>query len=282
MRLDQLTNKPMTLAEVEAARRGQTIDKACQECGRPISYRPPSRESVFCSRKCAAIRHGREDKQKRPACRSCGKRVPHPQQKACSWACAAELKRTAPTRTCPVCRRSYRPSGRIRLKYCSRRCYNVVRSADAFESFNCDHCQKSCQRRKIRSRPREHRFCSRTCRERFYIGEHHTHWRGGSDPNRGAKWLKIAAAIRERDGHICRRCGKTEADNGRRLDVDHIRPWRSFEHESEANDPSNLVSLCGRCHKSKTSGAERAWLRGDRLAMLAYERSVTLPSAVTA
>lgn len=110
------------------------------------------------------------------------------------------------------------------------------------------------------------------------VGERAAMWRGGSDPNRGQAWLKLAESIRERDGYTCRRCGTTQFENGRRLDVDHIRPWRSFENKKEANAADNLVALCARCHRSKTSGAERQWLKGDCLAMAAYQRAINTPS----
>lgn len=247
----------------------------CRRCGKAIAAGSPSRHAVYCSRACYALSRTRT--RPRSTCKVCGKPAPNTLQRSCSKKCADMLRITRETLVCRVCSKRYRPSGNIRLKYCSRRCYDVVRSSEAFESFKCDHCGKERHRRKVRTRPHAHRFCDRTCREKFYVGERHSHWRGGSDPNRGAQWLKIAAAIRERDSYVCQRCGRTQAENGRRLDVDHIKPWRSFEDEKQANAPENLVSLCHRCHKSKTSGAERAWLKGDRMAMLAYEKAVKLP-----
>jgi len=125
-----------------------------------------------------------------------------------------------------------------------------------------------------------HVFCGDTCRRAFAVGVNSPAWRGGSDPNRGAQWLKIAVLARDRDGHCCRRCGKTEAENGRRLDVDHIRPWRSFTDEREANQLSNLASLCSACHRRKTNVVERAWLRGDVIGFQQFEQSLKLDSAV--
>jgi 5-methylcytosine-specific restriction endonuclease McrA len=99
----------------------------------------------------------------------------------------------------------------------------------------------------------------------------------GHDPNRGPAWLKLAAAIRKRDGYICQRCNKTQDENGQKLDVDHIKPWRLFDDAAEANDPANLTSLCKRCHNLKTTVIERKYLKGDVLAMRQYEKAVKLP-----
>ena len=87
-------------------------------------------------------------------------------------------------------------------------------------------------------------------------------------------WNRIAARIRDRDNHCCRRCGKTEADNKQKLSVDHVIPWRSFTDKLEANAESNLVSLCRSCHQKKTIGAERRWLRGDALGIQDYRKHV--------
>jgi 5-methylcytosine-specific restriction endonuclease McrA len=102
-------------------------------------------------------------------------------------------------------------------------------------------------------------------------------YRGNADPNRGGEWRRLAEQIRTRDRHTCQRCGTTQLTNGRKLDVDHIRPWRSFTDKRQANDPTNLISLCKRCHRHKTATIERQWLKGDRLAMLQYEKAVKLP-----
>lgn len=253
-------------------RHGKRV-KACRRCGKIVEKRGYRK---YCGRACFGL--SRTSKPKAP-CPICGKLVPTLHSKTCSAKCAGRLRSLAvrPPKVCSVCGKEYFSQGRIKLKYCSLRCYNVVRAKEGFFSFACAQCGNMCRRRKVRTRPRRHYFCGPLCAQRFNTGPNNYAWRGGSDPNRGAKWLKLARAIRDRDGHVCQRCGTTEAENCRRLDVDHIRPWRSFATEAEANRPENLVSLCKRCHRSKTSGAELAWLRGDRIAMMQYERSVKLP-----
>jgi 5-methylcytosine-specific restriction endonuclease McrA len=85
----------------------------------------------------------------------------------------------------------------------------------------------------------------------------------------------LAASIRERDKHTCRRCGvKWEA--GRRFPVDHIIPWRAFTNKADANDPANLATLCFSCHAKKTHIFETRWLKGDVLDMEQYRRAIDL------
>lgn len=64
----------------------------------------------------------------------------------------------------------------------------------------------------------------------------------------GKRWPAIAEAIRERDGRRCTRCGMSEADNGRALDVHHILPVRTAVQRGDPHRPSNLRSLCRACH----------------------------------
>ena len=60
-------------------------------------------------------------------------------------------------------------------------------------------------------------------------------------------WRKIAAEVRERDGHICNLCGKTPKHQ---VDVHHIIPARLFGTDYEAaNQKTNLISLCRACHR---------------------------------
>lgn len=48
--------------------------------------------------------------------------------------------------------------------------------------------------------------------------------------------------IRDRDGHRCRRCGKTREQEGRTLHVHHV------DHVKTNNDPTNLLTVCNSCN----------------------------------
>lgn len=104
-------------------------------------------------------------------------------------------------------------------------------------------------------------------------------FRGGRDRDRGRGWAKRAEKIRARDLYRCQRCGKSEEENGQKLSVDHIIPWRVFEDKDAANVDANLTSLCKSCHSHKTSRAEQRWLRGDRHDFSGYVRAIRLLDA---
>jgi 5-methylcytosine-specific restriction protein A len=65
-------------------------------------------------------------------------------------------------------------------------------------------------------------------------------------------WKTIRTQVLERDNHTCTKCGN------RATDVDHV--LRGDNHE-----PTNLTSLCRRCHASK-SGREGAAARAEKRA----------------
>jgi len=83
-------------------------------------------------------------------------------------------------------------------------------------------------------------------------GENSGRWRGGlsivpytKDFN---KALKIR--IRDRDGHLCQLCGKTELENIRALTVHHVN-----YDKSNCRD-NNLISLCSVCNTKVNSDRE--------------------------
>jgi len=69
-----------------------------------------------------------------------------------------------------------------------------------------------------------------------------------SDPNDyGPNWLAQRDRARARDGHRCQACGMLE--DGRSHHVHHRIPFRTFASYRQANQLSNLVTLCPRCHQ---------------------------------
>jgi 5-methylcytosine-specific restriction endonuclease McrA len=99
-------------------------------------------------------------------------------------------------------------------------------------------------------RSRKHRrFCSQECYHRHKVGVQNGNWQGGHDPYYyGPDWKQRAEEARRRDGYKCQRCGKPQGRKA--LDVHHKRPYPSFGHRAfaEANQLSNLITLCHPCH----------------------------------
>lgn len=95
-------------------------------------------------------------------------------------------------------------------------------------------------------------FCSDQCREAWHGGLLSDSFPGiqldGRPDYRGGNWEIQAKQARERDAYTCQRCGITERELGRPLDVHHKLPYRAFNSPAEANRLSNLVSLCRACH----------------------------------
>lgn len=198
-------------------------------------------------------------------------------QRFCSRTCQGKAQRKAPNATCKRCGSAFArpPSGDRR--YCSQRCGWDARVDRAWATVRCLNCNAEFGRRSQPSWSKAKRvFCSTLCSQNYTAGENHPRWRGGHEPYFGRAWGRLAESIRERDGRRCRRCGRTEKEEGRRLSVDHVIPRRAFDDIEKANDPANLVALCNSCHGRK-GRAEAKWLKGDVLDMWAYQIAVAQP-----
>ncbi|MBT8474849.1 MAG: HNH endonuclease [Rhodobacteraceae bacterium] len=62
---------------------------------------------------------------------------------------------------------------------------------------------------------------------------------------RDKRWPALRIAAKRRDGFKCVQCGARH-----RLEVDHIEPVRT--HPELSFELTNLQTLCGKCHASKT------------------------------
>jgi DEAD/DEAH box helicase domain-containing protein len=85
----------------------------------------------------------------------------------------------------------------------------------------------------------------------------------------GPNWQRQRDAARARDHYRCTVCGAPEPPD-RQHDVHHKKPFRDFgyirgenERYLQANDLSNLVTVCSNCHKAiETAEATRTALEG--------------------
>jgi DEAD/DEAH box helicase domain-containing protein len=81
----------------------------------------------------------------------------------------------------------------------------------------------------------------------------------------GPLWPRIRLQVRKRDHYCCQVCGAPESE-GRSHDVHHKVPFRSFPTAEQANQFSNLITLCPACHRR----AESAVRMRSGLSGLAY------------
>lgn len=93
-----------------------------------------------------------------------------------------------------------------------------------------------------------------------------------NDPNDyGPNWPTQRDRARQRDGYRCQHCGTPE--RGRAHHVHHKVPFRAFPGAQQANQLSNLVTLCPVCHRR----AELAVRIRSGLAGLAFALSHLAP-----
>lgn len=260
--------------------------KSCPICGTFFNT-PPTKNKEHCSKKCraeAALR-----RLERP-CLQCGKLfyARHLETKHCSKECKIASARTILPATCPICGKLFN-SKHGKLKYCSLSC----RKIGAKKQTVCENCGKAFEQRQCRShrfcsrecsrvtskivacicetcgkeyelsdaylRKRRSRFCSLECRYAKQSAErrgaNNVNYRGGSIPYRGRNWRSQSRLAKKRDGYKCQICGKMVGKNRHDHGVHHIVPYRFFDGDYEtANRLSNLITLCGSCHRKVEFG----------------------------
>jgi len=210
-------------------------------------------------------------------------------RKYCSRACMGKAAQArAKTRRPANCEHCHKPfisiTGAWRrnrwAKYCSEPCRRAVLSRrPQFLTAKCTMCSATFKRTAAALKRVRFSFCSQQCRSAYFVDDRSPVYRGDKDPNRGARWNRLADTIRSRDNFQCRRCQCSQEENGQKLSVDHVRPWRSFTDKALANHHDNLAALCRKCHSYKTTTVESAWLRGDVIAWKQWIASLNLPSA---
>lgn len=156
-------------------------------------------------------------------------------------------------------------------QFCSGKCHGVWRGRQ-WEGenhprwvhgliVNCEQCGKEVRKGKERQRRNKHNFCSSECSRQWmvenevYTGENNHNWKGGSVDYYGPNWHEQARLARQRDASKCQHCGKKSIKIGRRVDVHHVIPFRTFGYIRNQNDNyklanrlDNLICLCPQCH----------------------------------
>lgn len=205
------------------------IPFTCTRCGRVVLIRPAeASRRKFCSSRCSRAAQRRAPKGKEVACAHCG----------------------APRYVHPVHLRTNR-TGRF---FCGTACMHAFNGRERV-TFRCARCGVEVSRPRCNFRTRnDAHFCSRRCDSLFHVGDRHAFWVGGTKRYRGPDWRVQRERAKQRDGHACQHCGKTG-----KLSVHHMTPYRV----SQDNRLSNLVTLCGSCHRK----ADAAWQRENRQAV---------------
>lgn len=245
---------------------GKPITSVCEQCGKPHQAYP-SAPRRFCSQACWNA--SRQPTAQTWTCKGCGvsfERVQNTDRvpKYCSVECRRKYvipPGTEPvplkTNTCATCGVEFEFKRSVKRKYCSKKCNDVGRAGKRMANYKGKYLSAKCQQcgADIECYPhRLKKFCNEVCYAKWQSenlsGENSYEWQGGAVDYRGPNWDEQADAARERDDHRCQHCGVSEVKLGRSLDVHHLIPFRRFgvERYIEANDLSNLISLCRSCH----------------------------------
>lgn len=227
------------------------MEVSCDNCSKTFN-KPPSKversEHDFCSRECSdEYQKVQFSGENNPNYRGGGE-----------WTCeyCGDVAEGTPYEA------SYR-------KYCSQECMNKALSekfsGEGNPSWNggkvtieCNWCGDE---KEVTPAKSDRPFCSDECykswlshkyRGNRWVGEDNPAWSGGKERHRfyGPNWQDQRQKVLERDGNECILCGATE-----NLHVHHKTPIDRFDRDTPgwynlANDTSNLVTLCGSCHKT--------------------------------
>lgn len=148
-----------------------------------------------------------------------------------------------------------------RGKHCSPKCQyanmrNKPRRAEILWFF-CRNCGDNFWLYKsyVKGHKGAGKYCCRKCRDIHRKGKYSPNFIHGNGTNwHGINWYSQRRKAKKRDKHICQHCSLEEKDcikkYGQPLHVHHIIPSRLFgENYEVANNLSNLVTLCPRCHR---------------------------------
>lgn len=243
------------------------INKNCRTCGKEFEVTGKSRQAVYCSELCRKQRYKeRLIEKKCPQCFNSFKA--DKRTICCSNECKKKYMDTKIELNCIVCGKSFKamPSRLKRKasqKCCSNECYRASRRTGKSVNCNCNHCGKGFYKAPSLQKKHDNNFCSVECMGSFYSetgmfsGENSATYIGSFDRHKkyyGPDWHPQRRAARKRDKYICQRCGVSELKYGQELSVHHLIPFIKFDDYLEANELSNLISLCEPCHRKEHSG----------------------------
>lgn len=202
------------VGKIKAMKHGGLIRIKCKYCG--IEFEDfRSNDKKFCNLDC--LNKYYNNKRLNRTCKNCGK----------TFSIAPSILKTNATGN-----------------YCGLDCY----IDSGRKTLNCQYCNKVFSSKKHR----KDKYCSQECAQKANSGENHYKWLGGGEKYYGINWNRQRKRARERDNFVCQKCGINEDELDKELDVHHIISFRKFglKRYLEANELSNLVSLCPSCHMS--------------------------------
>lgn len=186
----------------------------------------------------------------------------------CSVECGYAHKQV--TRVCDYCGLQFKTNKKRSKRFCSRACSakGMVRHStvpnlqkpNSFVMLNCEWCGRGYTiHRYFIEGGRVSRFCSKACLGLWHSatlrGNKSARWKGGKKQHRGANWATQKRYALERDNRTCQIC---KVKNGKKkyfIHVHHITPFRLFNGDYlKANELSNLITLCWKCHKKVERG----------------------------
>lgn len=198
----------------------------------------------------------------------------------CNRGCYHAWRRARMESVCQMCNKPF-TAANVRLRrFCSRKCGGIWASANRLKErapvwkggppkYKCETCHKEYQQiaYTTHNRNQQHFFCSHACHG-VWISQHRNgannpNWKPGAKKHQyyGPNWKMQKQAARKRDNYQCQVCQKTTLQNGREMDVHHIRPFLDFGYDPDhndayiqANDLINLITLCRSCHKRAEHG----------------------------
>lgn len=245
----------------------------CKHCGKTFqnsksAYRNPK----FCSVECF-----HDNRRKTIKCLNCGKQFivgKSKTRKFCSPKCSNRYNQPKdPNKKavfiCQWCNREFTEwkyrnptfcSNQCRSEYAARQPKPSTRKPENFVTKKCKICGKPYTVHKCQVELRNSKYCSVECmgiaHSKRMKGKNNPNYIDGSSPqDYGENWWRQSRKTRKRDKNTCQHCGlKHNWKKGQVVDVHHKIPFRLFNGDyKKANQLSNLICLCRKCHRKADS-----------------------------
>lgn len=182
----------------------------------------------------------------------------------CSYKCSGRYKAIKSQRvfTCENCSKVFTAKGfkkHYNHVFCCYQCSVEFKSKQIAPSkvlVHCSYCGQDIMVWPSKIKMNNHFYCNTTCRANHIIGDNNPSYTSGNGRKveYGFNWRSQRRKALQRDNYTCQHCGKVPKKS-RYLQVHHIIPAHTFNGDYEsANQLSNLLTLCQKCHKDAELG----------------------------